>query len=126
MDLTRIKFDQKITAGENVNLLFTQYKQDVLHVKLFDRLHNVQTIKYMPSEKIKRIVDETIAYFIPLATYLSLTDVRAELVKLCIQTELTPQELVAQTLGKKSSFKSSFLVHSVSQSVLERIYKPQE
>ena len=122
-DLTRIKFNKKITAGESVNLLFTQYKKDVLHVKLFDRLHNVQTIKYMPSEKIKRIIDETIIYFIPLATYLSLTDVQEELVKLCIQTELAPQEIGCSNIGKKSSFKASFLVDSVSQSVLERIYK---
>ena len=122
-DLTRIKFNKKITAGENVNLLFTQYKKDVLHVKLFDRLHNMKTIQHMPREKIKRIIDETIIYFIPLATYLSLTDVQEELVKLCIQTELAPQEIGCSNIGKKSSFKASFLVDSVSQSVLERIYK---
>ena len=34
-DLTRIKFDRKITPGETVNALFLQHKKDLLHIKLF-------------------------------------------------------------------------------------------
>jgi (p)ppGpp synthase/HD superfamily hydrolase len=45
-DLTRVKLDIKISAGESLNILFTQYKKDILYIKLFDRLHNVRTISY--------------------------------------------------------------------------------
>ena len=125
-DLTRIKFDQKITAGENVNLLFTQYKQDVLHVKLFDRLHNVQTIKYMSSEKIKRIIDETIIYFIPLCSCLGLGNVQKDLAKLCIKAELTGQELVVEVAEQQFSLSESYHLPPISENALKKIYKISE
>ncbi len=84
-DLTRVKFDGKITAGETVNSLFIQHKKDVLHIKLFDRLHNMATIGYMSPEKIKKITTETINYFMPLATYLELNEIEQELEKLSLK-----------------------------------------
>ena len=82
-DLTRIKFDQKVTAGETVNMLFAQYKQDVLHVKLFDRLHNAQTIGAISPEKAKKIINETVVYFLPLASYLDAFEVKQKLIRIC-------------------------------------------
>jgi len=82
-DLTRIKFNKKITAAETVIALFAQHKKDMLHVKLFDRLHNVKTISAMKPEKIDRIARETLCYFIPLAIYLKLDNIANELEQLC-------------------------------------------
>lgn len=63
-DLTRVKFYGKISAGETVNLLFPQHKDDVLCIKLFDRLHNMSTINTKSSDKIQKIIKETLTYFI--------------------------------------------------------------
>jgi len=44
MDLTRVKEHGKITSAEMVEILYKEKKHDVLLIKLFDRLHNMQTI----------------------------------------------------------------------------------
>lgn len=80
-DLTRIKFDKKITSGENLNVLFTDHKKDVLYIKLFDRLHNIRTIKFMKQEKISKILEESFYYFLPLSVYLEVKEVKDEIVK---------------------------------------------
>jgi (p)ppGpp synthase/HD superfamily hydrolase len=91
-DLTRIKFDQKITAGEILNNLLSQNKIDLAYIKLFDRLHNSQTIGHMPPEKVKKILNETIKQFIFLSLTLEATDVEKELIEICYKYLSKPQE----------------------------------
>jgi len=82
--LTRIKLDGKISAAEIVDLLFLKHDKDVLHVKLFDRLHNMRTIDAMSPNKTKKILDETLNNFVPLAMYLEIPKIEYELSKLCL------------------------------------------
>ncbi len=58
VDLTRVKSYGKISAAETLNILFQQKKDDVLLIKLFDRLHNMQTIGAKSPEKIQKIRKE--------------------------------------------------------------------
>lgn len=84
MDLTRIKDDGiKISAAESVEILYKEKKHDVLLIKLFDRLHNMQTIGAKSPEKIKKIVDETLEYFIAITMYFSILKIETDLVALC-------------------------------------------
>jgi (p)ppGpp synthase/HD superfamily hydrolase len=46
-----------------VKSLWLQKKYDLLLVKLFDRLHNIQTISVKSPEKIHKILEETNKYF---------------------------------------------------------------
>ena len=85
ISITRIKFDKKISAGETLNLLFEQHKKDILYIKLFDRLYNIRTIKYMKPEKIKKIIDETALFFLPIAAHLNVIKVEDELCELSIE-----------------------------------------
>ncbi|MFU7501387.1 MAG: HD domain-containing protein [Candidatus Tisiphia sp.] len=101
-DLTRIKIDRKISAVETVNLLFSQYKKDVLHIKLFDRLHNLRTISAKSLEKIKKIVEETLAHFIPLSIYLGVNKITEELERLCL-TALISNNLLNLDLFEDNS-----------------------
>lgn len=72
MDLTRIKEDGiKISAAETVEMLYKEKKHDILLIKLFDRLHNMQTIGAKSPEKIRRIINETLEYFITLCIYIT-------------------------------------------------------
>jgi len=86
-DLTRIKVDRKISAGDTLELLYPQNKKDILYIKIFDRLHNMQTISFMPEAKRNKIVDETIEYFVSLCSILGLYEVKKELIMLSYQTK---------------------------------------
>lgn len=79
MDLTRVKKNGKITAGECVNILFKEKKYDVLFIKLIDRWHNLQTLECKSQEKIKKTIVETLTHFLPLAIFFEKLDIEQEL-----------------------------------------------
>ncbi|WP_341750940.1 HD domain-containing protein [Candidatus Tisiphia endosymbiont of Sialis lutaria] len=84
-DLTRVKVDRKISAAKTVELLWLQKKYDVLIIKLFDRIHNVQTIGVKSPEKIKKIIEETLSRFMSLSIYLGTPKVEQILARLCFK-----------------------------------------
>ena len=84
-DLTRIKVNKKIPAGETLELVYPQNKKDILYNKLFDRLHNMRTIAFLPEIKRNKIIDETVEYFISLCSVLGLYEVKKELITLSYQ-----------------------------------------
>ena len=64
-DLTRIKENGvKISSAQMIEDLWLQKKYDVLLVKLFDRIHNMQTISVKSPKKIQKISEETIKNFL--------------------------------------------------------------
>ena len=71
-DLTRVKLDRKISSAEMVQLLCIQEKTDLLIVKYFDRLHNIQTINAQSPEQILKTTEETAKAFISLGIYLQI------------------------------------------------------
>ena len=113
-DLTRVKFDKKITAGESLELLYPQNKKDILYVKVFDRLHNMRTIACVAETKKNKIVNETVEYFISLCYVLDLHDVSKELIMLSYQAKLPRKSVVFGAndalLVKPVSFLSSTLI----------------
>ena len=119
--LTRIKSNQKISAGELVELLCRQEQEDLLFIKYFDRLHNLQTINFMPPEKILKTVEETFKNFSSLSVYLAtsipeLFKIHEELLNLCYQKlssiQITQPYLYLDLLNKSSqdNFQLPFLV----------------
>lgn len=86
MDLTRTASGdscEKISSAETVERLFAQKKYDLLLIKQFDRLHNMQTIGAKHSDAIHRITEETIGHFITLAAFLGIRTVEEELIRTC-------------------------------------------
>lgn len=85
MDLTRITGGdgRKISSAEMVGFLFEQKKYDLLLIKQFDRLHNMQSIGAKSPEKIKKITEETIGTFTVLATFLGIRSIEEELIQSC-------------------------------------------
>jgi guanosine-3',5'-bis(diphosphate) 3'-pyrophosphohydrolase len=115
MDLTRIAGDdgRKISAAETVRVLFEQKKYDVLLIKQFDRLHNMQTIGAKSHEAIKRIVKETIGNFIVLAAFLGTRIIEEELIQAC--TTLTSTENNEDQCDDLLSRHDAHLLSLVSQ-----------
>ncbi len=84
-DLTRDKAYGKISAGEMIELLFKQKKYEVALIKIFDRIHNLQTVGVKSPEKIKKIITETLKDFLVLAAFLGITAVEKRITQLCEQ-----------------------------------------
>jgi GTP pyrophosphokinase len=63
----------------------------VIIIKLADRIHNLRTIQYLPPEKQKRIAQETLDLYAPLAGRLGMSRVKAELEDLSMKV-LYPAE----------------------------------
>ncbi len=78
---------------ENLRKMFVAMAQDirVILIKFADRLHNLKTIEYLPSEKQQRIAKETLEIYAPIANRLGMGDIRDKLEDLSFKT-LYPQE----------------------------------
>ncbi|KJV91672.1 HD domain-containing protein [Rickettsia bellii] len=81
--LTRIKIDTKISAADAINILYRSAKMELIIIKLFDRLHNLQTIGAKPLEKQINTIRETLISFLPVAVTVSY-QLENKIVQLCL------------------------------------------
>lgn len=94
---------------DNLSKLLIAVSQDVrvIIIKLADRLHNMQTLKFMSKEKQQKIARESLEVFAPLADRLGMGRVRMQLEELAFSF-LNPKEfkrlesLIRKRLGKRT------------------------
>jgi GTP pyrophosphokinase len=98
--------------AENVRKMVLAMVDDVrvVLVKLADRLHNMRTLHYLPTEKRKRIAQETMDIFAPIAHRLGMGKIRGELEDLAFQ-HLHPEDYRTLTtqLEKRRPENEKFL-----------------
>jgi GTP pyrophosphokinase len=105
--ISKIKFKTKEESqAENFRKMVVAMAKDlrVIIVKLADRMHNMRTLQYVSDEKQKKIAQETLDIYVPLASRLGINSVKAELEDLCLRF-LKPE--IYYRLAEKVAMKKS-------------------
>ncbi|MBU1119321.1 bifunctional (p)ppGpp synthetase/guanosine-3',5'-bis(diphosphate) 3'-pyrophosphohydrolase [Patescibacteria group bacterium] len=115
--LKKIRFKDNLEdySTENLRRMFLAMAQDVrvLIIKLIDRLHNLQTLEGLPKEDQKRIAQETLDIYVPLASRLSMGWIKGALEDLAFPYILPEEyewtkEIREKAIPEKEEFLSDF------------------
>ncbi|MGB9055561.1 MAG: bifunctional (p)ppGpp synthetase/guanosine-3',5'-bis(diphosphate) 3'-pyrophosphohydrolase [Pseudolabrys sp.] len=125
--LTKLKKLDLVTKeakqAENLRKLLLAIADDVrvLLIKLADRLHNMRTLGYMPSEARRRAAEETLEIYAPLAGRMGMHEMREHLDDLAFR-ELYPEayNVVTARLNALTE-RSKLLISEIEKQLTKKL-----
>jgi len=122
--LSKVYYRGEERQVENLRKMFLAMAKDirVILIKLADRLHNMRTLGFVREEKRKRIAEETLTIYSPIAARLGMYRIKNSLDNLCFQF-LHPDEYkrVQQELKEASGWQRDII--KKSQKILQTTLK---
>jgi (p)ppGpp synthase/HD superfamily hydrolase len=118
--LTRDRPDgTKLSVEEMLRHAYEKNDTEVVLIKIFDRLHNISTASFLPIEKQKEKIAETIRNFLILAEELSLSQIGEFLYQECLKLNIELGVVRPTDIKKRhSTFKEEpFLPFPAYQSI---------
>jgi len=122
--LTHIKFKNKIEQqAENIQKVLLAMAKDirVIMIKLADRLHNMRTLGALKPEKRRRIAQETLDIYIPIANRLGIFAIRHELENLVFKARHPLRYQVLEHAVNKASGHRKELIDKTNQALASRL-----
>lgn len=118
-NMPTLSSEQLIAENQRKVIVASAKDVRVIIVKLADRLHNMQTIKFMNENKQKRIAKETLDIYAPIAHRLGMYKIKWELEDLSFKIINKPAyDEIANKIDMKRSERDAF-VEKVTKEVQE-------
>ena len=122
--LTHIKFKNKIEQqAENIQKVLLAMAKDirVIMIKLADRLHNMRTLGPLRPDKRRRIAQETLEIYIPIANRLGIYTIRHELEDLVFKAVYPLRYRILEHAVNKSSGHRKEVIEKINQALSSRL-----
>jgi len=112
--ISHLKKDKDVSVqAENFRKMLLTLNDDVrvILIKIADRLHNMETMQYMPADKQVKIASETLYIYAPLAHRLGLYNIKTELEDLGLKyTEPEVYNDIAQKILESQAERASYIL----------------
>ncbi len=122
--LTHIKFKNKMEQqAENIQKVLLAMAKDirVIMIKLADRLHNMRTLGALNPEKRRRIAQETLDIYIPIANRLGIFTIRHELEDLVFKAIHPIRYMVLDNAVNRTGGHRKELINKINQALSSRL-----
>lgn len=122
--LDKLRFhDYKEAQAENFRKMILAMTKDirVILIKLADRTHNMRTLGALRPDKRKRIAQETLDVFTPIANRLGISDIKAELEELGMAALYPMRYRVLKSAVMRARNNRKEVVNSILETIKTRL-----
>ena len=124
--LTKIKFSTRAEAqAENFRKMMMAMVKDirVIMIKLADRLHNMRTLGSLNNEKRRRIANETLEIYSPIANRLGIYSIREEMQVLGFAALYPMRHKILQASVKKARGNRKEIISTIQGAIETKLKK---